>query len=122
VRALLNLGHTFGHAIEAATGYGAWLHGEAIAAGMVMAASLSRDLGLIPSEDVAKVRRLMERAGLPVKGPALDPSELIERMATDKKAAQGKLRFVVLQCIGQAVLRGGIDERAVREAIVAAAQ
>jgi 3-dehydroquinate synthase len=122
VRALLNLGHTFGHAIEAATGYGAWLHGEAIAAGMVMAASVSRDLGLIPSEDVAKVRRLMERAGLPVKGPALDPSELIERMATDKKAAQGKLRFVVLQCIGQAVLRGGIDERAVREAIVAAAQ
>ena len=122
VRALLNLGHTFGHAIEAATGYGAWLHGEAIAAGMVMAASLSRDLGLIPGEDVAKVRRLIERAGLPVKGPAIEASELIERMATDKKTAQGRLRFVVLQRIGQAVLRVGIDERAVREAIVAAAQ
>ena len=122
VRALLNLGHTFGHAIEAATGYGAWLHGEAIAAGMVMAAVLSQDLGLLTSEDVARVRRLVARAGLPVKGPAVDASELLERMATDKKAAQGKLRFVVLQAVGQAALRGGIDERAVRAAIVAAAQ
>ena len=122
VRALLNFGHTFGHAIEAATGYGAWLHGEAIAAGMVMAASLSRNLGLLPDEDVAKVRGLIARAGLPVKGPAVDATELMERMATDKKAARGRLRFVVLQAIGQAALRGDIDEREVREAIVAAAQ
>jgi 3-dehydroquinate synthase len=122
VRALLNLGHTFGHAIEAGAGYGAWLHGEAIAAGMVMAAALSSALGLIGQQDVARVRRLIQRAGLPVSGPALAPQRLIELMAVDKKAARGKLRFVVLEAIGRAALRSGIDDGQVREAIVAAAQ
>jgi 3-dehydroquinate synthase len=121
-RALLNLGHTFGHAIEAATGYGAWLHGEAIAAGMVMAAALSRDLGLMGHDDVERVRRLIARAGLPVAGPRVDPERLMQLMAVDKKASQGKLRFVLLEGIGRAALRGGIDERRVRQAIVAAAQ
>jgi 3-dehydroquinate synthase len=122
VRALLNLGHTFGHAIELGTGYGSWLHGEAIAAGMVMAAELSARLGLLGEGGVRRVRRLMSSAGLPIAGPALPPEALIELMAVDKKASQGKLRFVVLEDIGRAALRGALDERVVREAIVAAAQ
>jgi 3-dehydroquinate synthase len=122
VRALLNFGHTFGHAIEAGTGYGSWLHGEAIAAGMVMAAELSKDLGLIGAADVARVRNLLQKAGLPTSGPALAPDELMDLMALDKKASQGRLRLVLLQSIGQAVLRSGIDDARVREAIVAAAR
>jgi 3-dehydroquinate synthase len=122
VRALLNFGHTFGHAIEAGMGYGSWPHGEAIGAGMVMAAELSKELGLIGRPDVARVRDLVKRAGLPVTGPALAPQRLMELMAGDKKAAQGKLRFVVLEAIGRAALRGGIEDERIRQAIVAAAQ
>jgi 3-dehydroquinate synthase len=122
VRALLNFGHTFGHAIELGAGYGAWLHGEAIAAGMVMATELSARLHLLPRGDVARVRQLILSAGLPVTGPALAPEALVELMAVDKKASQGRLRFVVLEGIGRAALRGAIGEREVREAIVAAAQ
>jgi 3-dehydroquinate synthase len=121
-RALLNFGHTFGHAIEAATGYGAWLHGEAIAAGMVMAAELSVRAGLIGRSDAARVKALLASAGLPVAAPAIPPERLMELMAGDKKAAQGKVRFVLLESIGRAALRGGLEERLVREAIVAAAQ
>jgi 3-dehydroquinate synthase len=121
-RALLNFGHTFGHAIEAAAGYGTWLHGEAVAAGMVMAAELSMRLGLIGNDEVQRLRQLIGRAGLPVKGPAIDPEKLLALMAGDKKAAQGRVRFVVLEAAGRATLRGGIDDRLVREAIVAAAQ
>ncbi len=121
VRALLNFGHTFGHAIEAGTGYG-WLHGEAIAAGMVMAAELSRREGFLRPEDVQRLRGLVQRAGLPITGPALAPRELMELMGGDKKAAQGKVRFVLLEGIGRAALRGGIAEERLREAIVAAAQ
>jgi len=122
VRALLNFGHTFGHAIEAATGYGAWLHGEAISAGMVMASELSVRAGLISKPDAARVKALLARSGLPVAGPAIAPERLIELMAGDKKAAAGKVRFVLLEAVGRAALLGGIDERMVREAIVAAAQ
>ena len=122
VRALLNFGHTFGHAIEAATGYGPWLHGEAIAAGMVMAAELSVRAGLLARPDAARLKALLARAGLPIAGPAIPPERLIELMAGDKKAAQGKVRFVLLESIGRAALRGGVEERLVREAIVAAAQ
>lgn len=122
VRALLNFGHTFGHAIEAGTGYGTWLHGEAIAAGMVMAAELSMRLDLIRDRDVARVRQLIARAGLPTAGPALAPERLMDLMAVDKKAARGELRFVLLEAIGRAGLRGGVEDRRVREAIVAAAQ
>ena len=121
-RALLNFGHTFGHAIEAATGYAPWLHGEAVAVGMVMAAELSALMGHLRKTEVSRVRVLLQRAGLPVKGPALAPERLLERMALDKKAAKGKTRFVVLETIGRAVLRADIDERVVRQAIVAAAQ
>jgi len=121
-RALLNFGHTFGHAIETGTGYGAWLHGEAVAAGMVMAAELSLLMGQLKKTEVSRVRELLKRAGLPVKGPALAPERMLELMAVDKKAAKGKARFVVLDSIGCASLRSGIDESLVRKAIVAAAQ
>jgi 3-dehydroquinate synthase len=121
-RALLNFGHTFGHAIEAATGYGPWLHGEAVAAGMVMAAELSELMGYLKKTEVSRVRALLQRAGLPVHGPALAPERLLELMALDKKAAKGKTRFVVLEAMGRAALRADIEERAVRQAIVAAAQ
>ena len=121
-RALLNFGHTFGHAIESGTGYGAWLHGEAIAAGMVMAAELSALMGHLKKTEVSRVRDLLKRAGLPVSGPALAPEKLLELMALDKKAAKGKTRFVLLDSIGRAALRGEIDGARVRAAIVAAAQ
>ena len=122
VRSLLNFGHTFGHAIEAGTGYGAWLHGEAIAAGMVMAAELSARAGLLAAADVHRVRSLLSRAGLPVTGPALGTERLLELMALDKKVAGGRMRFVVLEAIGRAALHADLEERQVREAIVAAAQ
>jgi 3-dehydroquinate synthase len=121
-RALLNFGHTFGHAIEAGTGYGAWLHGEAIAAGMVMASELSSRLGGLKTSDVKRVRILLSRAGLPVTGPALAPEQLMKLMALDKKAAKGRTRFVVLEALGRAALRADVDDAAVRQAIVAAAQ
>ena len=121
-RALLNFGHTFGHAIEAATGYGAWLHGEAVAAGMVMAAELSALMGDFKKTEVSRLRELIRRGGLPIKGPALAPEQLMELMAVDKKAAKGKTRFVLLESIGRAALRGDVDARLVRQAIVAAAQ
>ncbi len=121
-RALLNFGHTFGHAIEAASGYGAWLHGEAVAAGMVMAAELSALTGHLKKTEVERVRELLKRAGLPVAGPALAPERLLEFMALDKKAAKGRTRFVVLEAIGRAALRAPVDDQEVRAAIVAAAQ
>jgi 3-dehydroquinate synthase len=122
VRALLNFGHTFGHAIEAGAGYGAWLHGEAVAAGMVMAAELSALMGHLKKNEVARVRDLIRRGGLPIKGPELAAERLIELMAVDKKASKGKTRFVLLESIGRAALRADVDERLVRQAIVAAAQ
>jgi 3-dehydroquinate synthase len=121
-RALLNFGHTFGHAIEAGSGYGKWLHGEAVAAGMVMAAELSRRQGMIGESDVERVRALIQRGGLPIAGPRIAPDRMIELMAVDKKAAQGKVRFVLLESIGKAVLKGGVDEGAVRKALLAATQ
>jgi len=120
-RALLNFGHTFGHAIEAGSGYGAWLHGEAVAAGMVMAAGLSVRAGLLAEADAQRLRRLVARAGLPVEGPALSPERYLELMAGDKKSAGGQIRFVLLEAVGRAVLRGDWDEQDVRAAIVACA-
>lgn len=122
MRALLNFGHTFGHAIEAGAGYGTWLHGEAIAAGMVMAAELSLRGGLIGKAEVERVRSLLLRAGLPVRGPAMPPQRILELMSVDKKSARGQMRYVLLEAIGRAVLKGGVDQDLVREAILAAAQ
>lgn len=103
-RALLNLGHTFGHAIEAGLGFGVWLHGEAVAAGMVMAAELSARLGMLQGEDVARVRRILSRAGLPVEGPKLGAERYIELMRHDKKVEDGRLRLILLQAVGQGVI------------------
>jgi 3-dehydroquinate synthase len=122
VRALLNFGHTFGHAIEAGVGYGAWLHGEAVAAGMVMAAELSLRERLISEHDLQRVRRLIERAGLPVRGPAIPPGRMAELMAVDKKVAQGHLRFVLLEALGKARLQGGISRNHIDAAIIAASR
>ncbi len=105
VRAILNLGHTFGHAIETGMGYGVWLHGEAIAAGMVMAADLSRRLGWLTDAEVARIARLIERARLPVKPPAsLGVERFRELMSVDKKVQAGKLRLVLLKRLGEAIV------------------
>jgi len=118
-RVLLNLGHTFGHAIEAGMGYGEWLHGEAVAAGMVMAAELSERVGMIGAGEVRRVRDLVARAGLPTKGPALAPERYFELMGVDKKAARGSVRFVLLGSIGHAEVRGDLREELVRQALAA---
>lgn len=117
VRALLNLGHTFGHAIEAGMGYGAWLHGEAVAAGMVLAAETSRLLGWISEADVARVTALIERAGLPTLSPDLGVDAWISHMGHDKKVEEGQLRFVLLRQLGQAVIEKGVPLAVLREVL-----
>jgi 3-dehydroquinate synthase len=109
LRAILNFGHTFGHAIEAGLGYGQWLHGEAVACGMVMAADLSARLGLVGPDFVLQLRRLVERAGLPVRGPALGAERYLELMRVDKKAQGGEIRFVLIDSPGRAVVRAAPD-------------
>jgi 3-dehydroquinate synthase len=106
VRALLNLGHTFGHAIETGLGYGEWLHGEAVAAGTLMAAELSRRLGWLSDEDVARVGRIHAAAGLALRGPRLGVERYLELMSHDKKVDAGRLRLVLLRAIGEAVVWG----------------
>lgn len=111
VRALLNLGHTFGHAIETGLGYGVWLHGEAVAVGMVMAAEMSCRVGLLEPATMARIKALIVAAGLPVVAPQqIDPDRFLELMAVDKKAHDGKIRLVLLKGIGQGVL---VDDYAV---------
>ena len=118
-RATLNLGHTFGHAIETGLGYGEWLHGEAVAAGAVMAAELSHRLGWITEADVARVRRIHERAGLPVKGAPLGADRYLELMAHDKKVSDGTLRLVLLKAIGKAVISAEASTAEIRATIEA---
>jgi 3-dehydroquinate synthase len=109
LRAILNFGHTFGHAIEAGMGYGEWLHGEAVGCGMVMALQLSRRLGLVDEAFVRRVTALIARAGLPTVGPALGADRYLELMRVDKKAEAGEIRFVVIERPGQAGVRGAPD-------------
>jgi 3-dehydroquinate synthase len=120
LRAILNFGHTFGHAIEAGMGYGAWLHGQAVGCGMVMAALLSHRLGLVDALFVEQLRRLIEAAGLPVTGPVLDTADNAGRylalMRLDKKAEAGEIKFVVIDGPGRAAVRGAPDAL-VREVI-----
>ncbi|HEY5898357.1 MAG TPA: 3-dehydroquinate synthase [Burkholderiales bacterium] len=120
VRALLNFGHTFGHAIEAATGFGPWLHGEAVAAGMVIAASLSASAGLLPQADADRLRGMVSRAGLPVRPPQIALERWLELMAIDKKSVGGQVRLVLLERIGRARLESAVDPRLIRAAIAAA--
>ena len=118
-RALLNLGHTFGHAIEAGMGYGNWLHGEGVAAGTVMAADLSQRLGWISAQDVARIRKLFERAGLPVAAPDLGVDKYLELMGLDKKVEGGKMRFVLLRELGRAVVQGDVPTELLRQTLEA---
>jgi len=120
VRALLNLGHTFGHAIETGMGYGCWLHGEAVAAGMCMAADLSHRLKRLDGQALARCFRLIELAGLPVHAPAsLSVERLLELMAVDKKVQDGRVRLVLLDAIGQAHVDGGYDQALLHETLTA---
>lgn len=116
-RALLNLGHTFGHAIETGAGYGVWLHGEAVAAGMVMAAELSRRLGWLATGDVERVRALLRRAGLPIKGEPLGAQRYLDLMGHDKKVLAGRLRLVLLKRLGEAVTHGETPRALIAESI-----
>lgn len=120
IRAILNFGHTFGHAIEAGMGYGTWLHGEAVGCGMVMAAHLSYRLGLIPMHEVERLRSLIAKANLPTIGPVLDASDnaarYLELMRVDKKSEGGSIRYVVIDGNGSASLQSAPDQM-VREVI-----
>ena len=117
-RALLNLGHTFGHAIEAGTGYGAWLHGEAVAAGIVLAARMSQRMGWLAGRDCGRIERLFASAGLPTRVPsALSPQRMLDLMSADKKIRRGRLRLVLLRGIGKAVITGEFDPGLLHETL-----
>ena len=113
IRAILNFGHTFGHAIETVTGYQSWLHGEAIAAGLAMAASMSARAGWMPQSDVERVFRLLERAGLRTEARGeVSPAAAREAMAIDKKVQSGRLRLILLRGIGQAFITADFPQHA----------
>ena len=118
-RALLNLGHTFGHAIESGMGYGNWLHGEAVAAGTIMAADLSQRLGWISTQDAARIRSLFGRAKLPTMEPDLGADKYLELMGLDKKVEGGKMRFVLLRQVGHAVVYGDVPPALLRDTLQA---
>jgi len=118
-RALLNLGHTFGHAIESGMGYGNWLHGEGVAAGTIMAADLSQRLGWISVQDVARVRSLFNRAKLPTVAPDLGVEKYLDFMGLDKKVEGGKIRFVLLKEVGRAVLSGDVPPALLQQTLEA---
>ena len=109
LRAILNFGHTFGHAIEAGLGFGKWLHGEAVGCGMVMAAQLSHRLGLVDAAFTERLTALIARAGLPTVGPDLGAEVYLHHMRVDKKAEAGDIRFVLIDPPGTAVVRGAPD-------------
>jgi 3-dehydroquinate synthase len=109
IRAILNFGHTFGHAIEAGLGFGEWLHGEAVGCGMVMASHLSQRLGLVDEAFVSRFTALVERAGLPTVGPKLGADEYLHHMRVDKKAEAGEIKFVLIDKPGTAIVRGAPD-------------
>lgn len=113
VRALLNLGHTFGHAIETFSGYGQWLHGQAVAAGTMMAADLSCRMGWISQTDVDRIERLFKAADLPIlPPPEMTPNDFNELMSIDKKVLDGRLRLVLLKRIGEAIVTDQFDSSA----------
>ncbi|MDG9947994.1 3-dehydroquinate synthase [Acinetobacter ursingii] len=117
-RALLNLGHTFGHAIESYLGYGEWLHGEAVATGMVMAADLSQRMGWISAEDLQRTKNIIQYAKLPISCPKIPLDEFLSYMAHDKKVLNGQLRLVLLQQLGQAVITKEFDVEKMKQVIL----
>ncbi|MBJ9984079.1 3-dehydroquinate synthase [Acinetobacter sp. S40] len=117
-RALLNLGHTFGHAIESYLGYGEWLHGEAVATGMVMAADLSQRMGWISLEDLQRTKNIIQRAKLPISCPKIPLDEFLSYMSHDKKVLNGQLRLVLLKQLGQAVITKDFDVEKMKQAIL----
>jgi len=116
-RALLNLGHTFGHAIETGMGYGKWLHGEAVAAGTMMAMELSKRLGWIADTEMERARKIFVRAGLPVSGPLLGADKYLDLMGHDKKVIAGRMRLVLLKRLGEAVTYADASQSDIRAAI-----
>ena len=119
-RALLNLGHTFGHAIETGTGYGNWLHGEAVATGMLMAADLSARHGWLSADAVKRTEKLLQQSNLPTRAPdEMDTARFLELMAVDKKVVDGGLRLVLLKAIGDAILTSDFDAGKLRETLAA---
>lgn len=118
-RALLNLGHTFGHAIESYLGYGEWLHGEAVATGMVMAADLSQRMGWISAEDLVRTKNIIQRANLPIVCPQIPLDDFLAYMAHDKKVLNGQLRLVLMQAVGQAIITKTFDVELMKQAILA---
>jgi len=118
-RALLNLGHTFGHAIESYLGYGEWLHGEAVATGMVMAADLSHRMDWISLEDLERTKKIISRAQLPIVCPKIPLDDFLAYMAHDKKVLNGQLRLVLLQQLGKAVITRDFDVELMQQAILA---
>ena len=116
-RATLNLGHTFGHAIENAMGYGVWLHGEAVAAGTMLAADLSQRLGWLSVQDVARMTAIFQAANLPIKPPALGVEKYLDLMGLDKKVVDGKIRLVLQQGIGKSVVTSDYDAQKLRETL-----
>ena len=118
-RALLNFGHTFGHALEAERGYGELLHGEAVAIGMVVAATLSARLGHAPAEDSDRLARLLSRLGLPTTLPPASADALLARMRLDKKNRGGRIRLILWRGIGKAEIVPEVDEAAIREVLAA---
>ena len=117
-RALLNLGHTFGHAIEAAMGYGQWLHGEAVATGMVMAAELSEQMGWLAKSDVQYIRHLLARAHLPVDPPTtMSGEDFMRYMSVDKKVLDGSLRLILMQSLGEAMVTADFDAEALKRVL-----
>jgi 3-dehydroquinate synthase len=116
-RALLNLGHTFGHAIENAMGYGVWLHGEAVAAGTMLAADLSQRMGWLQSQEFAKMDAIFKVAKLPTKAPSLGVERYLDLMSMDKKVQDGKIRLVLQQGIGKSVITSEYDEQKLKETL-----
>jgi 3-dehydroquinate synthase len=118
-RALLNLGHTFGHVIETATGYTEWLHGEAVAAGMVIAADMSARLGMLADADVRRVRALLARIGLPVEPPRFGAQRALDYMRVDKKVKSGRIRLVLLEKLGAARFTADYPDEALTSTLAA---
>ena len=119
LRAILNFGHTFGHAIESGLGYGEWLHGEAVGVGMLLATDLSHRLGWIGAPEVGRVRDLLRRAGLPVEAPQIGASHALSLMGMDKKVLAGRIRLVLLSGLGAGVVSGDYPAETLQQTLAA---